>query len=103
VADPQDEANVNVGLCLVHLHLPSVGSLKEKRMVLRGLKDRLRRNHNISVAEVGHQDLWQRVTLGIVGIASAKTPLERTFAAIEEEIERRVPGEVLSCDLEYLT
>jgi uncharacterized protein YlxP (DUF503 family) len=103
VADPGDGATVNVALCLVRLHLPSVGSLKEKRMVLRSLKDRLRRNYNISVAEVEHQDLWQRATLGIVGIASSRGPLEQTFSAIEEEIERRAPGEVLGCDVEYLT
>jgi len=103
VGGSDDGAEVNVALCLVRLHLPSVGSLKEKRMVLRSLKDRLREHFNISVAEVEHQDLWQRATLGIVGIASARRPLEQTFAAIQEEIERRAPGEVLSCDLEYLS
>ena len=72
-------------------------------MVLRSLKDRLRDHFNISVAEVEHQDLWQRSTLGIVGIASARAPLEQAIAAIQQEIERRAPGEVLSCDVEYLS
>jgi len=87
----------------VSLHLPAVGSLKEKRMVLRSLKDRLRDHFNVSVAEVEHQDLWQRTTLGIVGIASARVPLEQTFAAIQREIAGRSPGDVLSCDVEYLS
>jgi uncharacterized protein YlxP (DUF503 family) len=103
VSRPTDGATVHVALCLVRLHLPSVGSLKEKRMVLRGLKDALRQHHNVAVAEVEHQDLWQRCTLGIVGIASAHAPLEASFAAIQEEIERRAPGEILSCDVEYLS
>jgi len=103
VSRPVDGATVHVGLCLVRLHLPAVASLKEKRMVLRSLKDRLREHHNVAVAEVEHQDLWQRCTLGIVGIASAHAPLEATFAAIQEEVERRAPGEVLSCDVEYLS
>jgi uncharacterized protein YlxP (DUF503 family) len=98
-----DGATVHVALCLVRLHLPAVGSLKEKRMVLRRLKDRLRQHHNVSVAEVEHQDLWQRTTLGIVGIASAHAPLEATFAAIEAEIVRLAPGEILGCDVEYLS
>lgn len=98
-----DGESVNVALCLVRLHLPAVGSLKEKRMVLRSLKDRLRERFNVSVAEVEHQDLWQRSTLGIVGIASARGPLEATFSAIQEEIERRAPGEVLSTDVEFLS
>jgi uncharacterized protein len=103
VSREQDGESVNVALCLVRLHLPAVGSLKEKRMVLRSLKDRLRQHYNISVAEVEHQDLWQRATLGIVGISSARGPLEQTFAAIQEEIERRAPGDVLGCDLEFLS
>jgi hypothetical protein len=99
----EDGARVHVALALVRLHLPAVSSLKEKRMVLRGLKDRLRQQHNVSVAEVEHQDLWQRSTLGIVGIASARVPLEQTFEAIQQEIERQVPGEVLGCDVEFLS
>jgi uncharacterized protein len=103
VSGRDDGESVNVALCLVRLHLPAVGSLKEKRMVLRSLKDRLRENFNVSVAEVEHQDLWQRATIGIVGIASARGPLERTFSAIQEEIERRAPGQVLGSDIEFLS
>lgn len=94
---------MNVGLCIVQIHLPGVASLKEKRQVLRGLKDRLREQYNVSVAEIDHQDLWQRATLGIVGIASARLPLEQTFSSIQGEVERRVPGEVLSYEVEYLS
>ena len=92
---------MNVAVCVIQIHLPGVTSLKEKRQVLRSLKDRLRVHYNVSVAEVDHQDLWQRCTLGIAGIASARVPLEQTFSSIQGEVERRVPGEVLSCDVEY--
>lgn len=98
-----DHTSLSVGLCVIQIHLPGVSSLKEKRQVLRSLKDRLRQHYNVSVAEVDHQDLWQRATLGIVGIASARVPLEQTFASIQGEVERRVPGDVLSCDLEYIS
>ncbi|HEU4403003.1 MAG TPA: DUF503 domain-containing protein [Candidatus Polarisedimenticolia bacterium] len=94
---------VNVGLCVIQIHLPGVASLKEKRQVLRSLKDRLRDRFNVAVAELDHQDLWQRATLGIVSIASARIPLEQTFASIEGEVAQRVPGEVLSCEVEYLS
>jgi uncharacterized protein len=98
-----DQASVNVALCIIQIHLPGVHSLKEKRQVLRSIKERLRQHHNVAVAEVDHQDLWQRITLGIVGIASARVPLEQTFASIQAEVERQVPGEVLSCDLEFIS
>jgi uncharacterized protein YlxP (DUF503 family) len=94
---------VNVALCIIEIHLPGVASLKEKRQVLRSLKDGLRDHYNVSVAEIDHQDLWQRATLGIVGIASARVPLEQTFSSIQDEVERKVPGEVLSSEVEFLT
>jgi uncharacterized protein YlxP (DUF503 family) len=103
VAATDDGETFDVALCLVRLHLPTAGSLKEKRMLLRSLKDRLRERYNVSVSEVGHQDLWQRCTLGIVGIASARAPLEQTFNTIRDEIESRAPGQVLSCDVEFLS
>ncbi|PYT12538.1 MAG: DUF503 domain-containing protein [Acidobacteria bacterium] len=87
----------------MEIHLPGVASLKEKRQVLRSLKDGLRGHYNVSVAEIDHQDLWQRATLGIVGIASARVPLEQTFSSIQDEVERKVPGEVLSSEVEFLT
>ncbi len=98
-----DGPSIHVGLCVVQLHLPGVTSLKGKRQILRSLKDRLREHHNVAVAEVEHQDLWQRATVGIVGIASAHVRLEQTFESIQDEVERRVPGEVLGFDVEYLS
>jgi hypothetical protein len=80
-----------------------VSSLKGKRQVLRSLKDRLREHHNVAVAEVEHQDLWQRATLGIVGIASARVRLEQLFEAIQNEVEQQVDGEVLDFEIEFLS
>ncbi|MFQ5878271.1 MAG: DUF503 domain-containing protein [Acidobacteriota bacterium] len=94
---------MNVGLGILRLHLPGIASLKQKRQVLRSLKERLRGCHNVAIAEVDHQDLWQRATLGIVSVASARVPLERTFASIQDEVERRLPGEVLDFEVEYLS
>ncbi len=71
--------------------------------MLRSLKDRLRGHYNVSIAEIDHQDLWQRITIGIVGIASDRRPLEQTFDSIQGDLERHVPGEILSCEVEYLT
>ncbi|MFM8552318.1 MAG: DUF503 domain-containing protein [Nitrospiraceae bacterium] len=59
-----------VGLCTVELHIPDGDSLKAKRQVLLSLKDRLRDKFNVSVAEVGEQDLWQKAVLGIVCVAN---------------------------------
>ena len=57
-------------MCQVRLHLPEGHSLKAKRQVLSGLKTRLCQAFNVSVAEVGDHDLWQRATLGIACVAN---------------------------------
>jgi uncharacterized protein YlxP (DUF503 family) len=59
-----------VGLCTVELHIPDGDSLKAKRQVLKSLKDRLRDKFNVSVAEVGDQELWQKAVLGIACVAN---------------------------------
>lgn len=77
-------------------------SLKEKRMVLRRLKDRLGAM-NVAVAEVAHQDVWQRAGLGIVTVASADKVAEETLNSALREIERLEPGLVTRTQIEYLT
>lgn len=54
-----------VGLLTGELHFPDNHSLKEKRMILRKILERLRQKLNVSVAEVEHQDLWQRSRIAV--------------------------------------
>lgn len=94
---------MNVGLCVIEIHLSTARSLKDKRRVLRRIKDRLRVRFNVSVAEIDHQDLWQRATLGVVAISGARPPLESCFAQIRGMLDSEVPGGLVSFELEYLT
>lgn len=91
-----------VGLLSVELHLPGARSLKDKRMVLRRIKDRVRK-FNVAVAEVDHHDLWQRAGLGIVTIATTSDHADRELAAVADEIERVEPGLVTRTETEFLT
>jgi hypothetical protein len=90
-----------IGLLSVELHIPGARSLKEKRMVLRGLKDRLRK-FNVAVAEVEHQDLWQRAGLGIVTVSSSEPHVDRELAAVVDEIERVRPGLITRTEVEFM-
>jgi uncharacterized protein YlxP (DUF503 family) len=76
--------------------------LKDKRVVLRRLKDRLRA-FNVAVAEVAHQDLWQRAGLSVVTVGTADQAAEQTLTAALEEIERLEPGLVTRTEIEFLT
>jgi uncharacterized protein YlxP (DUF503 family) len=92
---------MTVGLLSVELFLPMSQSLKDKRMVLRRLKDRLAA-FNVAVAEVAHQELWQRAGLGIVTVASSDDVAERALSSVLSEIERLEPGVVTQSQVEYL-
>jgi hypothetical protein len=91
-----------VGLLSVELHIPGARSLKDKRMVLRGVKDRLKM-FNVAVAEVEHQDLWQRAGLGVVTIGGSKALVDRALASVVDEIERTEPGLITQTHVEFLT
>ena len=94
---------MTVGLCLVEMHLAGCHSLKEKRRILRHVKDRLRGKFNLAIAELEHQDLWQRATLGVVSISSSREPVESCFRQVRALLEAEVPGELTSFHVEYLS
>ena len=91
-----------VAVLSVELHIPYARSLKDKRMVLRRLKDRLQK-FNVAVSEVEYQDLWQRAGLGVVAISTTSDHVERELAAAADEIERLEPGLITRTEIEFLT
>jgi uncharacterized protein YlxP (DUF503 family) len=92
---------LRVGLLSVELFLPDAQSLKDKRMILRAVKDRVKK-FNVSVAEVEHQQLWQRAGLGIVSISNGADLVDKSLDAVLEEIERVQPGVVTRAQREWL-
>lgn len=91
-----------VGLLTLEIHIPDAHSLKEKRQVLRSLKDRLRSHFNVAVAELDRQDLWQRSVVGVVGISGEEGHLSETMAAVLEESEQVLGRSLISHEIEYL-
>lgn len=73
----------------MELHIPTANSLKAKRQVIKSLVQRLRNRFNVSVSEIGCQDLWQRAELGMAVIchngAGADSIMEKIFAFVDEE------------------
>lgn len=69
------------------LHLPGCHSLKEKRGVVKPLTAGLRRALNVSVAETGHQDLWQRAEIACVTLGTARPVVEEVLRAADRLIE----------------
>jgi uncharacterized protein YlxP (DUF503 family) len=65
--------------------------LKDKRMVVRRLKDRLRSNFNVSVSEVDHQELWQRSLIAVVAVGSDESSIRQTLDHALNDAERCAP------------
>jgi uncharacterized protein len=83
-------------VCQADLFLSESQSLKDKRQVLNSLKERLHNRFNVSVAEVDHQDLWQRSTLGIAIVSTATAHADQVLAKAVDFI--REDGRVFLTD-----
>jgi uncharacterized protein YlxP (DUF503 family) len=92
---------MRIAVLHVEIHIPYSQSLKEKRMVLRRVKDRLHK-FNVAIAEVEHHDKWQRAGLGLVAISTTDEHVEQELAAAIDEIERVEPGLVTRTEIEFL-
>jgi uncharacterized protein YlxP (DUF503 family) len=75
-----------IGLLQAKLSIPDSRSLKDKRQVLRSLKDRAVNKWNVSVAEVDHQDIWQSAVLAFVTVAAEKVVVEKRLAEIADAL-----------------
>lgn len=94
---------MTVGIYILELHLPVSRSLKDKRQVLRRLKDRLRSRYNVAVAEsADHADLWQRGGLTVVSVAHNRDALVRLFEAIYRDTENGIPGHIVERSSEFI-
>ena len=91
-----------LGTCLIHLFIPGAGSLKAKRAVVKGLKDRVHSRHNVSIAEVDHQDLWQRTTLAVAVVSNEKKHADQVLAAVVRTIEMEPRAEITDREVEFL-
>src|SRR5207244_4894800 len=77
-----------IAFLTLELRIEAAHSLKDKRQVVRSLKDRLRAKFNVSVAELEETDLWQRATVGLVSVSSSRDYLEGLMQQVEREAHK---------------
>jgi uncharacterized protein YlxP (DUF503 family) len=85
-------AHAIVGLCTVNLYLPGVGSLKEKRSILRSLLKRIQNTFNASAAEVGSQDVWQSAQIAVAVVTNATPHAHQMISSVLTWIETSCPN-----------
>lgn len=84
------------------LHLPEPRSLKAKRAVIKPVLEGCRRRYGVSVAEIGHQDHWQRADVGIAAVASSHHQLVEVLDAVERFVWSFPELEVVSCERTWI-
>ncbi len=91
-----------VGFAACECVIYDAHSLKEKRAVLQRILSRLKQRHNVSVAEVEFQDVWQRTKIAIVSVASARVPAEKELQNALKLIDSFPEIERTITDIEWL-
>lgn len=93
---------MNVGILQLALLVRSAHSLKEKRRVIKSLKERLRQAFNISIAEVGSQDVWQSADLGVAMVGTDPKYVNQVLSQVLNHIEAERDVEIVDSQLEIL-
>jgi len=92
-----------VGICTLELSLPGNGLLKDKRSVLKPLVIRLRREFNVSVAEVGDQDTWRSATLAVAAVSNDQAYVHGLFERVVKWVESsHLPVELVDWQVEII-
>ena len=91
-----------IGVLIIEMLIFSSESLKEKRFVLKSVKDRLKNKFNVAVAEIGFEDKWQRAQLGITTISNQQSHLENSLQQIFQYLDRSDVYEIISYEFKYV-
>lgn len=91
-----------IGVLTLELRLEGSHSLKDKRHVVKGLKDRLRSKFNVAVAEIGYQDLWQRGLVSAVTVSADRVHAEAVLHSVESEAASILGSMLVDATCEWL-
>jgi len=94
-----------IAFLTLELSIEAAQSLKDKRQVVRSLKDRLRAHFNVAVAELDASGLWNRATVGVVSISDSRDYLEGLMKNVERQATRIANNggaDIADSFLEYL-
>jgi uncharacterized protein YlxP (DUF503 family) len=77
-----------IAFLTLELRIETAHSLKDKRQVVRSLKDRLRAHFNVAVAELASSGLWNRATVGVVSLSDSRDYLDGLMKNVERQATR---------------
>ncbi len=89
-----------IGTLSLRIRIEHSGSLKDKRQVLRSLKDRIKRRHNVAVAEVAQQKSWQDSVVVAVTVATTAGQARRVLDAVHHDAVQLLGRDLCEADLD---
>lgn len=92
-----------VGVLRLTLAVHGAHSLKEKRHAVRKITDRVRARYNVSIAEVGENDVWQRAVLGLCAVANDRSFVNEVLDKIVRDVEKLGVADIVSREMEIET
>ena len=90
-----------VGVLQAELYLPGCSSLKEKRMIVKSLKDRISRKFNVSVAEIDYLDKWQRALIAFASVSNSRSHTEEVIQKIFQLLDKEISFELINHQFDY--
>jgi uncharacterized protein YlxP (DUF503 family) len=93
---------VTVGVLIIDIMIQSSTSLKEKRIVLNSVRDKLKHKFNVSVAELDYQDKWQRSQIGIATIGNEYSHVESSLQKIFRYLDQSDDYEIINYQYDYV-
>lgn len=91
-----------IAVLTLELYIPSAESLKDKRQVVKSIKERVKAHYNISIAEFGETEKWQTATLAICTVGNDRRKLGQTLQAILNKIDNWRQADITHQQIEYL-
>lgn len=91
-----------IGVLTLEIHIEEAHSLKEKRHLVKGLKDRLRHRFNIAVAEIGFQDSWQQALVAAATVSGDHRRAAQVLVQVERDAARFLGGALVGSVVEWL-
>jgi len=91
-----------VGVLTLEIRIEEAHSLKEKRHVVKSLKDRLRERFNVAVAEIDHLDSWQASVVAAVTVSNDRVHAEQMLQAVEAHAASVLGGALIASNVEWL-
>jgi uncharacterized protein YlxP (DUF503 family) len=93
---------MKVGCCSIKFYLHGNQSLKDKRRVINSIRDRMKNKFNVSIAEIGDQDVWQTLHLGFAAVSSDQQYLEGLMSQVVDFVDNMNLAEMTDCQTKII-